>query len=210
MDTNVDPLAAAQNAAQPTDQAPIVVDGQTSDANTIPVVPDAGLTSNPTATPGIVSFGEPVEPIAPIDPPIAINPAPAVDSGTPSEPVAEATPVDTAAPMPTETFDPIREDGISADAPTVVAPEPEALPSAEPVMTAPSEPEPTDQQVAESTISADPLNMPAEQTVSAEVPEEPLAPEPVMLGAEPAENVAVAAEEQKPSFISRLLGLVGI
>ena len=61
----------------------------------------------------------------------------------------------------------------------------------------------------------DPLATPAEAmpivTTAAEVPEEPVVePEAVAPGVTPTENVAVAQEEQKPSLISRLLGLVGI
>jgi hypothetical protein len=193
MDQNTEPIAAGQDAAPTTDQAPVADANLTPDTGIAPAAPDAGLTSNPSTTPDIVSFGAPVEPtITPVE--------------TPAEPTIAVSP--DAAPAINEVFVPTPEDGQPADAPIEEISDPEV--PVEPAVIAPVE------TPAETPAEAEPSPIPPEvapvepPVVSAGVPEEPVAAEPTVLATDPTTIIPVAAEEQKPSFISRLLNLVGI
>jgi len=189
MDQNTEPITT------PDATAPVADVNLTPDTGVAPASPDAGLTSNPSTTPDIVSFGAPAEPtITPVETPTepaAVEAAPLDQPVTPAEPTAAVTP-DTN-PIPSETFVPTPEDGQPADAPTEDIPEPELTPAEAELSPVPPE-----------ATSVEP------SVVSAGVPEEPVAAEPTVLATDPTANVPVAAEEQKPSFISRLLNLVGI
>jgi hypothetical protein len=168
-------------------------------------------TNNPV-DPTQPAMQTPVEPVVMPDaasavPPVTTGPTMTTEE-VPSEPSAASfiPPAENPAATP---------DAAPAQAPAVEASGYTAPTAEEVAQMQQAEQAATAQTAPSAEAQVDPLATPAEAmpiaTTAAEVPEEPVVePEPVAPGATPTENVAVAAEEQKPTLISRLLGLVGI
>jgi hypothetical protein len=238
MDTNPEPLTPTVGQDATPAELPVANSVDSTIAEAAPDAPDAGLASTPPAESEITSPGaDTTEPaITPLETPVAVvepavnmqveEPAPASgEAQYPAPSIAPEPAIETPAPEPVANeaaatpgvdMGPnggIREDGQSAEAtpaepePTMVV-EPAASMQVEEPAPASGEAQSVSAPAAESTGMS---VMPA-QSEAAEVPEEPAqTTEPEVPGPTTVvDNVPAAAEEQKPSFISRLLGLVGI
>jgi hypothetical protein len=146
-------------------------------------------------------------PAAPTETPVAIEPVleqPVADPALVAD-SAPAEPEPAANPTSSDNFG--KEDGMPAPEPDPVAAavEPTIAP-AEPVMATEATVTPVELTQSEPALEVAPVDPTLTGAASPDVPTEPSA----IPGEAPAVTPTATQEEQKPSFISRLLGLVGI